>query len=70
MALSRSTSQSGLPLIVEADFLLEEELIRETDFWDNCGDDRLRKVDRRFRWIGAGERKLEGEFMFEDFSMI
>ncbi|TEB27761.1 hypothetical protein FA13DRAFT_1736227 [Coprinellus micaceus] len=70
MALSRSNPWSGLRLSVEADFLLEEELVRETEFWDKCGDDRLRKVDRRFRWIGAGERKLEREFMFQDFSMI
>ena len=78
MVLSRSAptiGEEGKPSVaelgeVEVGFQVAEELEAEKEFWDGECNGTLRKVGRKFEWIGTGEKALDREFVLEDFSLI
>ncbi|TEB30172.1 hypothetical protein FA13DRAFT_1792639 [Coprinellus micaceus] len=55
---------------VEVGFQVEGELESEMGYWDEEWSGALRKVGRKFDWVGTGDKALDKELMLDDFSLI
>jgi hypothetical protein len=53
LALSRRAGSSADLLSLNMGFIFEEDMASHPASWDACPDVQLRRVERKFRWVGG-----------------